>query len=277
MPATPKPVVSKMTVAQYLAEMKKLHLEGERLAKLCETDETQLPALKKVYEERAHLLGPIAPLLRDLVDSGALEFRYEGDPDKHDDAWLTFDLHEVEFDKANGIITLLSYGIGECTDPPPPLQTDDGESLVRVLENETEVVRIPVTSHLILQDRIDHGDHTHKNIHQAALLADDFYSFEQSGEVEVIGVQPCVRRVDAVFGIVVDDLKPSGVSIMSIDALLRSEKIILLGYEYDGERRQWSPELETLRDVMSHDREPGVVIDGKFRRLPRLDLPTQNE
>jgi hypothetical protein len=272
MPPAPKLTVAKMTIAQYTAALKKLHLERDAALKLPETDKNRRPTLQKLHEDRARMLAPIAPILRELIDSRALEFQYEGAPEKEGDAWLTFDLHDIDLDRTNGVFTLLSYGVGDCSDPPPPLETDEGVNLLRILENEGEVVRVPVTSHVILQDRIDHGDHSHKNIRQVALLADDFYSSEQAGDVEVVGVQPAIRRVDAVFGIIVDDLQPSDVSIMSIDALLRSEKIVLLGYEYDGERRAWSPDLEILRDVMSHDREPGVVIDGKFRRLPRLDL-----
>jgi len=278
MPTPSKSATGKTTIAQCIAAAKQLRNERDRIARLPEKDTTREEALRRMYDERARLLQPIAPLLRELFEGGALEFRYERDPvDEQEDAWLMFDIHDQELEKRNGILTLVSYGIGPCSDPPPPLETDTGESLLRVLENEDGVVRVPVTSHLIVQDRIDHGDHTHKSIHQVALLADDFYSTEQSGDAEIIAVQPCARRVDVVFGIIDEDLQPSDVSIMSIDALLRSEKIILLGYEYDGERRQWHPELDTLRDVIAHDREPGVVIDGTFRRLPRLDLEHDEE
>jgi hypothetical protein len=267
----PKPAAAKATIAYYVAALKKLRAERDRLIELPSADKSRGPAMRKLYEERGRLLAPLGPLFHELIESGAIDVQYERDPSKADDAYLLFDLHDHEIDKQNGAVTLLSYGIGESSDPPPPLETEDGENILRVLENEGEVFRVPVTSHLIVADRIDHEDHSHKSIRQVALLADDFYSSDQ-GNAEVIGVQPSTRRVDAVFGIIADDLAPSDVSIMSLDALLQREQIILLGYEYDGERRQWLPELDILRDVMSHEREPGVVIDGKFRRLPRLDL-----
>lgn len=271
MAAPRKPAATKATIAYYIAELKKLRAERDRLIELPSSDKTRGPALRKVYEERGRLLQPLGPLFHELIEGGAIDVQYERDQSKADDAYLLFDLHDHEIDKQNGGVTLISYGVGESSDPPPPLETDDGENILRVLENEGEVFRVPVTSHLIVADRVDHEDHTHKSVRQVALLADDFYSCDQ-GNAEVIGIQPSTRRVDAVFGIIADDLAPSDVSIMSLDALLQREQIILLGYEYDGERRQWLPELDILRDVMSHDREPGVVIDGKFRRLPRLDL-----
>jgi hypothetical protein len=273
----PKPSAAKATMAHYIADLKKLRAERDRLIDLPTSDKTRGPALRKLYEERGRLLAPLGPLFHELIEGGAIDVQYERDPSKADDAYLLFDVHDHEVDKHNGSVTLLSYGIGESSDPPPALETEDGENIQRVLENEGEVFRVPVTSHLIVADRVDHEDHTHKSVRQVALLADDFYSSDQ-GNAEVIGVQPSTRRVDAVFGIIADDLAPSDVSIMSLDALLQREQIILLGYEYDGERRQWLPELDILRDVMSHDREPGVVIDGKFRRLPRLDLsPSSGE
>jgi hypothetical protein len=275
---TPKPALSKLAIAQWTAEAKRLRVERDRLMALPDTDKTRLPALRKTYEERARLLKPIAPLLLELIEGGALEFRYEREAEDSDaEAWLMFDVYDVELDKANGILTLLSFGIGPCSNPPPALENDEGESLLRIIANESEVFRVPVTSHLVVQERIDHGDHTHKNIRQIGMLADDFFSTEQSGDMEVIGMQPARRKIDAVFGIIAEDLKASDIAVMSLDALTHSGKIVLLGYEYDGERRQWLPELATLRGVMAHDREPGVVIDGQFRRLPRLDLQSPGD
>jgi hypothetical protein len=35
--------------------------------------------------------------------------------------------------------------------------------------------------------------------------------------------------------------------------------------------------VDTLREAIAHENEPGVVIDGTFRRLPRLDLTHPDE
>src|ERR1700742_2387919 len=107
--ATPKPGAAKATVAFFIAELKKLRAERDRLIELPSSDKTRGPALRKIYEERGRLLQPLGPLFHELIEGGAIDVQYERDPAKGEDAYLLFDLHDHEVDKANGNVTLLSY------------------------------------------------------------------------------------------------------------------------------------------------------------------------